>query len=593
MSQNSHKLSQFWQELKRRNVGRVITVYAASAFVILELVDIITEPFGLPDWTLKLVVVILAVGLIVAIILSWIYDVHPERGIVKTEPAYKVKAEDVLQSSNNWKIASYISFVVIVALIVLNIIPRTGKKNILEKSIAVLPFENMSSDEEYSHIGGAFTDEIIMELQKIKAFDRVLSRTSTMQYGENRPTIPEIAEKLNVNYIIEGSIQRYKEEVSIIVQVIRAKNEDHILGMEYDRKWEDIFSIQDEIAFDVANELRIVMTPEEKQRIKRIPTDNFEAYNEYLLGKYFYNQHVLESFKEGIEHLNRAIHLDSTFALAYVYLAHTYQFMVRYNWIESDRVYQQVKKAILKSIELDETLGEAYAALALFKIVFDWDLYGPEEEFQKAIKLNPNSSEIYSLYAQYLRWMGRFEEGLIISQRAIDLDPVSPMANLWPGAIYFYAGRYDESINHIKQTLILDSSFVYANSHLAYAYTMKGSYADAIYYADRAMANPVFKETSAAATVAWVYAKSGEIAKAKEILTHIQGTSASEFYEAVIYQGLGENEMAIDLLYKAYEDRTGSMIYLYAFSKSFFKELNEYPRFINLLKEIGFKVNSL
>jgi hypothetical protein len=155
-----NKLSQFWQELKRRNVTRVVAVYIAAAFMILELVDMIREPFGLPDWSMKVTFFILLAGLIVAVIVSWIYDIHPEEGMVKTEPFEKLKAKDIPKSSNSWKIASYFSFVVIVGLIVLNIIPRTGQKEILEKSIAVLPFENMSSGEEYAHLGGAFTDEI-------------------------------------------------------------------------------------------------------------------------------------------------------------------------------------------------------------------------------------------------------------------------------------------------------------------------------------------------------------------------------------------------------------------------------------------------
>ena len=163
MSQPTERISKFWQELQRRKVVRVITVYAAAAFVILELVDIITEPLRLPEWTLQFAIVFLCIGFIIAIILSWIYDVHPEGGIVKTEPAHKAKAEDKPVTTNSWRIASYISFVVIMALILINVIPRSNRdkefRN-LEKSIAVLPFENMSNDEEYSHIGGAFTDEI-------------------------------------------------------------------------------------------------------------------------------------------------------------------------------------------------------------------------------------------------------------------------------------------------------------------------------------------------------------------------------------------------------------------------------------------------
>jgi len=226
MSTKPNKLSQFWQELKRRKVVRVITVYAAAAFVILELVDIITEPFGLPDWTLKLVVVLLSVGLIVSIMLSWIYDIHPEGGIVKTEPAGKVIAEEIPKSSSSWKIASYISFVVIVGLIVLNIAPlANNKKEILEKSIAVLPFKNDSPDEEKMYFINGTMEAILDNLCKIQDM-RVVSRNSVEQYRDNPKPTPTVSEEMNVSYILEGSGHRDGENVRLIVQLLdgREKN---------------------------------------------------------------------------------------------------------------------------------------------------------------------------------------------------------------------------------------------------------------------------------------------------------------------------------------------------------------------------------
>ncbi len=207
-----NKLSQFWQELKRRKVVRVITVYAAAAFVILELLSIIIEPLRLPDWTLQFAIVFLCIGFIIAIILSWIYDIHPEGGIVKTEPAIEAEEEVSEKPSgvNAWKIATYISVVIIIGLIVFNI---TGSRKQaedlieLEKSIAVLPFENMSDNSEFAHLGDAMTDEIIMQLYKIREFE-VRSRTSVMQYKDTEKGSPLIGEELNVNYLLEGSTQR-------------------------------------------------------------------------------------------------------------------------------------------------------------------------------------------------------------------------------------------------------------------------------------------------------------------------------------------------------------------------------------------------
>ena len=290
MSGSPSNLGKFWQELKRRKVIRRNMVYAASGFVLLELVSIIAEPFGLPDWTLKLVFIILCIGFVISIILSWFYDFTPD-GLERIKPIDT--ADDLIPEKPSqllaWKITSYISIVIIIGLLVFNIVSGDKQSEVptnLEKSIAVLPFDNLSAGEEYSHIGDAITDEIIMELQKISEFDRVLSRSSTMQYKNIRPTIPEIAKKLGVNYIIEGSIQLQNEAVSIRVQVIRSEPEDHVWGDEYNGKWEDIFSIQDDIAKKVTSELKIVLSPLEIEQIEKKPTENIEAYNLYLKGNY-------------------------------------------------------------------------------------------------------------------------------------------------------------------------------------------------------------------------------------------------------------------------------------------------------------------
>jgi TolB-like protein len=599
MTTHYSRIIHFLQELKRRKVVNVITVYAASAFVILELVDILAPSLRLPDWTLNLVLLLLCVGFVIALILSWVYDVNPEGGIVKTKPADKVKAEDIPKSSNGWRIASYISFVVIVGLIILNVVPGNKQANVLtdlEKSIAVLPFENMSEDDEYAHIGDAFTDEIIMELQKIRSFDRVLSRSSTMQYSENRPTMPEMAEKLHVNYLIEGSIQRYENDVYVRVQVIQADPEDHVWGHEYEGKWEDIISIQDRIAYSVASELQLVLTQEEKLNIDKIPTENIEAYNEYLLGKYFYNQHTKGGFEEGLKHFKRAIQLDPAFALAYVYMADTYQFMVRYNWIVPDSVYDDAKEAIKKSIELDNTSGEAYAALGMFQIVFDWDLQSPEEQFQKAIRLNPNSAEIHTLYAQYLRWMARYDEGIEICKRAVELDPITPITTLWLGSMYFHAGLYDTAIHQQEKVLAMDPTAIYAYAHLAYNYTLKSSYSRAVYYADKTLSFESARiDPMLSSSMGWVYARAGKIEKAKEIMAYWEELSKSQLVHpisiAMLHAALGEREKAFEWMYRAYEEKSGTMIYLKCGADNWFSDVSSDPRYTELLKKIGFEVN--
>ena len=201
-------LSQFWHELKRRKVVRVITVYAAAAFVILELTDIVAPSLGLPDWTLNLIIILLCVGFLIAIILSWIYDIHPEGGIVKTEPIHKVKSENIPKSTNSWRIATYVSVVLIIGLIAFNIFTGNRGARIdesLAKSIAVIPFHNYSGNPDMDYLCQGLTDEIISHLFKVESFDEVRSLTSVLPYKDSDLSAIEIAEELSVNFILEGS----------------------------------------------------------------------------------------------------------------------------------------------------------------------------------------------------------------------------------------------------------------------------------------------------------------------------------------------------------------------------------------------------
>jgi TolB-like protein len=501
----------------------------------------------------------------------------------------------VLKKKLNTKIIAIILAILVIILSGIFFFPKLFKSGeVIEKSIAVLPFDNWNSDIEFLHLGEAIADEIILELQYINDFDRVLSRSSTMQYRENRPSIPEIAEKLGVNYIMEGSIQRQKEQVTIRVQVIRAKQEDHVWGHEYRGRWEDIFSIQEDIAKNVSKELKIALTPSEIKQIEKKPTKNSEAYNLYLLGKVYLNKHSQESLKESVRYFNSVIRLDTTFASAYVGLAQAYQFLVRYSWMPRDEGQKYAKEAIKKAIELDDSLGEAHAILGLIMIVFDFDIYGPEKEFRKAISLSPNSAEVYSSYAQYLRWLGRYDEGLKIALRAAELDPLTPLTSIWPGMFYTLSGRYDESIGYCKKLLAVDSNFVYTYAYLAMDYAFKGSFSDAIYYANETMRR-MGKDLSMYHLLGWVYAESGDTVKARTILNQVEelnfNNTIDPVYIAGLYVALGQNNKAFEFLNKAFEMRSGQVIYLRAYADSYFKDIKTDPRYILLLKKIGFKVD--
>ena len=282
MSTNPNKLSQFWQELKRRKVDRLLAIYAGSSYVIFEASTLIFPRWGLPDWTIDVVLYLLILGAIITFVLTWIYDISSE-GIQKTKPASEVQDERISPTPNGWKIASYLSLVVIVALIVLNIIPRTSKKEIRDKSIAVIPFRNDSSGEENLYFINGTMESILDNLSRIKDL-KVPGRTSVEQYRDISRPIQIIAEELNVSYILEGSGQKVGNRITLSVQLIDGADGYQLWSKRYDRmieKAEDLFDLQSEIAQMVAREIEVVITPEEKKLIEKVPTENMIAYEIY------------------------------------------------------------------------------------------------------------------------------------------------------------------------------------------------------------------------------------------------------------------------------------------------------------------------
>ena len=399
MLDTPNNLSQFWQELKRRKVTRTITVYAAAAFVALELTDIVAPSLGLPDWTLNLIIILLCIGFVITVIVSWIFDIHPEGGIVKTEPAHKAKLGEEPVESNTWKVASYISFIVILALVVLNIIPRMSKSSAedrLDKSIAVLPFINDSPDEEKMYFINGTMEAILNNLCKIEDL-RVVSRTSVEQYRNNLKPLQEISKEMNVSYILEGSGQKLGDRVLLTIQLLDGIRDQHLWSRQYDRKIrsvQDLIDIQSEVAQLVAAEIEVIITPEEKQLIEKIPTNSLTAYDLYQRGrdehfKYWNNIYNKEALQVAEDFYFEALNYDSTFALAYTGLAWVYRNKNYWKEFFSDSFLDSALVLTDMALFYDEQLADAY----LFKGRYYRAIGNTEQAiraYNKAIQYNPN-----------------------------------------------------------------------------------------------------------------------------------------------------------------------------------------------------------
>ena len=526
MPGDPNKLSQFWQELKRRKVVRVITVYAAATFAIIDLLSNIDEPLGLPEWTLPFAIVFLSIGFIISVIISWIYDIHPEGGIVKTEPTTEVSAEPAPSSSKGWKIASYISFVVIVGLIVLNVMPRTKRvieKEILEKSIAVLPFINDSEDIGNEHIINGIMEEILINLQSIKEL-RVPGRTSIEQYRNNPKPIPEIASELNVAYILEGSGQRYGNKIRLRVQLVEGATDRHLWADSYDEVIngpEDIFRIQSQIAESIAAELEAIITPEEKQLIEKIPTTSIIAHEFYSKGRDKHNQYWLDNdnrtaLERAEELYHDALDYDSTFALAYTGLAYVYWDKHYWETYFSESFLDSVFILTDIALSYDDQLAEAYTIRGDYyrnKGLIEKAL----EEYDKALKINPNdwmafygkgklyafsdyvkclnnlqkaaslnrSSELPGLYreiAELFNVAGFSVKGSLYSQEALNLDGDSVAYLKCLSVGEWVRGNFAKSIEYLQKSYAIDSSNIFIINTLGFDYMFVGQFEESLKY---------------------------------------------------------------------------------------------------------------
>ena len=461
MTTHYSRIIHFLQELKRRKVIHVITVYAASAFVILDLVDILAPSLRLPDWTLNLVLLILCVGFVVAIILSWIYDIQPEGGIVRTEPAGKVQSGDSPKSTGGWKIASYISFAVILGLIALNIFGGnrgTRMHGSLEKSIAVLPFINDSPEETEMYFINGTMESILDNLCKIKDL-RVVSRTSVEQYRNNPKPIPTVREEMNVSYVVEGSGLKQGGNIRLTIQLIDAVHDQHLWSRTYNRKASEIFEVQSEIAQLVAEEIEAVITPEEKERIEKIPTSSLKAYDYYQRGQEAFMAYTLDvtnrkAMTDAEEFYKKALEYDSTFAPAYIGLVRVYATRNYRKEYFSENVLDSVLILSDKALSFDPQLSEAYSVRGNI-----YYLNGEYEEaitmYDIALRFNPNDWMAYR-GKSFIYSSNDMVNAIENIQKAIDLNREPGLLSLlinYLGGFFCDAGFHNAGYKYFKQVL--------------------------------------------------------------------------------------------------------------------------------------------
>lgn len=457
MAPGSNKLSRFWQEIKRRKTDRVIIVYAATAFIILQLADILAPSLSLPSWVFNFIIVILAIGFPVAGIFSWFFDITP-KGIEKTKPVSDKKRHKIHENVTPWKGTLLASLFIIIVLIAYNIARSTsgsGEIRRMAKTIAVLPFTNLSESNEHSYLGDAITDEIIMQLQKIEKFT-VRSFTSVLQYKERLEPVPVIARELEVNFIVEGSVQVFDDRFRIKVQLIRAGKDYHLWGDTYEEEWKNIFSVQPEIAKKIADNLKTILTKDEIKRIEKKPTDNASAYSKYLSGKqiadearYFFLRGIKytdsTSFDNAIQSYDQAINYDSTFALAYAKRAILYTWSYYIGSRDSNKI-KKCRQDIDKAMKLDPQLPQLKIAEGFYYYYCLKDYSEALKHFREASDLEPENWEPVFYMALVHRRYGNWTESQSLMNKVLRYNPNDALILTNIGLSYDFLRKYDSAL---------------------------------------------------------------------------------------------------------------------------------------------------
>nr|MBA2561430.1 tetratricopeptide repeat protein [Chitinophagaceae bacterium] len=458
---------------------------------------------------------------------------------------------------------------------------------VLQRSILVLPFVNMSTDPEQEYFSDGLTEELISNLSRLKDM-RVISRTTSMQYKATKKDIKTIGREAGVSYIMEGSVRKYGSDLRITAQFIDANHDNHLWAETYRGTMEDIFDIQEKVSAKIIEALRIQLTREEKQTLQKRFTENSEAYQLYLQGRYFWNRRNEEGLKTATRFFEKALEKDPNYALAWAGLADTYSLMGEYTNISRRELYPKQMAAVNKALEIDSHLAEAHISLAISLMLNDWDWINSEKEFRLGIELNPNYATGRHWYAEWLLYTGNFREALREISLAVDLDPVSQGILKDKGIHFYYNRQYDEGINVAMKTLDLDPNFIPVHRLLSLCYQGKGMFDMAIAENQRwgdLTGNGVKTEVA----LAEIYAASGRKEDAIKIIEDIQAGKVlgGNDYRgmALVYAALGENDKVFHWLEKSYERHEESLCSLKVDPKV--DTLRSDPRFNDLLKKIG------
>ena len=458
-------------------------------------------------------------------------------------------------------------------------------------SVAVLPFTNVDGDPNMDYLSDGITESLIESISHVPNLS-VIARSSVFRYKGRDIDPQNVGHALGVKAVLMGRITQRGDRLLISAELVDVANNHRVWGGQYDRTLSDILQIQSDISREISEQLRIRLTGEQQKRVTRHYTEDTEAYQKYLKGRFYWNKRTGDDLKKAIDYFNEAITQDPRYALAYAGLADCYVVIPNYADVPAQEAYLKAKAAALKALEIDDSLAEAHTSLGGIRSDYEWDFAGAESELKKALSLNPNYATAHHWYAQFLSTMGRHEEAINEITRAQELDPLSLIINAVLGDTYIKARKYDQAIDRLRQTIEMDKNFGRAHRYLGNAYIEKGMYNEAIAEFQTASTlggeNPsaVEQRTNSLREAYKTGGASGFWRRQLDFLKQdAEKPNVSPYSIASVYARLGDKEQTLTWLEKAYHDHDAYIVYLKIDPQ--FDTLRSDPRVIDLMKRIG------
>lgn len=575
------RLADFLSELRRRHVGRVAIAYGITAWALVQVADVVFPRLALPDWIVTLLIVVALAGFPVALVLAWAYDVVPDpagatgqRGAGRLRPGPR---------AIGFGLAGAV--LLLTAAGALRVWPELMDDSARIESIAVLPFDNLSSDAEQEYFVAGMHDALITELAQIGAL-RVLSRSSTLRYRNSEQSLADIARELGVDGVVEGSVLKVGSELRMQVQLIQpSPRERHVWAESYERTVDEVPRLHGDIVRTIASEIGAHLTPDEEARLQVARTVDPRAYEAYLRGMYFLSRQTPDDYRLGLDHLQQAIALDPANPDAYAGLALGYS-VVGHGTVPD--AFTRAQAAARRALELDPTVAAAHEALAEIALYHDWDFDEAERSFRRALSLNPNLAEAAGHYGWYHLVSGRTDDALAWERRAASLDPLNALWPAWVGWIHLWTESHDSALAWAQSALDLNPAHPHALYVAGYAAAQLGATEDAMALADQLEAMPPFRWGAAS-----IHAALGHADRARDLAAAIEAAPGpmDAFGLGVVYAQIGEKERALEWLRRAAEQRFSWIPWLHRAHE--LRALRGDPDFEALLREVGLRQDPL